>query len=138
MEPLTFDASLATGFETLDEQHQMFLDMLEELAQRIEDGAHRQGFLDALQGMKFYADSHFSDEEALMERQGYPALSRHRALHDTFRRMTEDLQSRASEGPGLISLEMLEFLGQWFIGHIRDADQRFAAFARSQGGAAAG
>ena len=81
--------------------------------------------------MRLYADLHFSDEEALMTETGYPELPAHRRLHETFRRMSKDLETRAQEGPGLVSLEMLEFLGQWFIGHIKTEDLRFAAFARS-------
>ena len=126
-----FDASLATGFPDIDEQHRLFLDMLTELATRLQDGQHRQGVLDAFQGMRAYADGHFSDEEALMAEKGYPELPAHRQLHATFRDMADRLEGRLSEGAGLVSLETLEFLGTWFIGHIRDADQRFAAFART-------
>ncbi|WP_428560869.1 MAG: bacteriohemerythrin [Solidesulfovibrio sp. DCME] len=124
-----FDDSLRTGFDDIDEQHRYFLDMLGELAQRIEDGQHRQGVLDALQGMRVYAEGHFADEEALMARLGYPALDAHRRLHGTFTDMVRQLEERKGEGPGLLSLETLEFLGAWFIGHIRNEDQRFAAQA---------
>lgn len=133
MPDLRFEPSMATGFEQIDDQHRLFLDMLGELAERIEQGAHRQGFLDALQGMRLYADSHFTDEEALMAEWHYPALPAHCRLHETFRTMAGDLEARAGEGPGLVSLEMLEFLGAWFIGHIRNEDQHFAAFTRNGG-----
>jgi hemerythrin len=131
MPALTFDPALSTGFSAIDEQHRLFLDMLGELCARIEAGEHRQGLLDALQGACVYADAHFSDEEALMAQWNYPELEPHSRLHETFRTMAGELEARAGEGPGLVSLEMLEFLGQWFIGHIRNEDQRFAAFARA-------
>ncbi len=131
MQALTLDASLLTGFTSIDEQHRLFLEMLSELGARIESGQHRQGLLDALQGMSAYADGHFADEEALMARHGYPELPAHGRLHDEFRDMIEELESRAVQGPGLVSLETLEYLGGWFLDHIRDADQRFAAFVRS-------
>lgn len=123
------DASLLTGFESIDEQHSLFLAMLTELGAQIETGHHRQGLLDAFQGMRLYADGHFADEERLMEAWGYPELAAHQRLHETFRGMAADLESRLGEGPGLLSLETLEFLGAWFIGHIRNEDLRFAAFA---------
>jgi len=115
----------------IDEQHQLFLEMIDELGDRIGAGAQRQGLLDALQGVRIYADIHFGDEEALMSAQHYPELAAHRRRHETFRHMINDLEARAKDGPGLVSLEMLEFLGQWFIGHIRTEDQRFAAFAHA-------
>jgi hemerythrin len=136
MRDLAYDPSLSTGFDDVDEQHRMFLDMLGELASRIEEGAHRQGFLDALQGMRIYAGQHFSDEEALMAAGDYPEIEAHRRLHETFRNMTGELEKRAADGPGLVSLEMLEFLGQWFIGHIRTEDLRFAAYATARRDAA--
>lgn len=130
MEQLAFDDSLRTGFETIDEQHALFLAMLTDLAAQIEAGHHRQGVLDAFQGMKIYADGHFSDEEALMEARGFPRLPAHRQLHEAFRSMVLEFENRLGEGVGLVSLETLEYLGSWFIRHIRDEDMRFAAFAR--------
>lgn len=132
MQPATFDDSLNTGFDTIDAQHRMFLDMLAELGEQIQAGHHRQGVLDAFQGMQAYADGHFADEEAIMAGHDYPALAAHRRQHDTFRRMTRELEGRAGEGPGLLSLETLEYLGTWFVGHIRNEDLAFAAFARKR------
>ena len=131
MRQSAFDESLRTGFDTIDEQHSLFLSMLTELGNQLEAGHHRQGLLDAFQGMRLYADGHFADEEYLMEARGYPEIDAHRRLHETFRAMASDLESRLGEGPGLLSLETLEFLGAWFIGHIRNEDQRFAAFAQA-------
>ena len=127
----TFDDSLRTGFTDIDDQHRLFLDMLGELSERIAAGQHRQGLLDAFQGMRAYAEGHFADEEALMTRYAYPALGAHQRLHATFTDMVRDLEGRLGEGPGLLSLETLEFLGNWFIGHIRNEDQRFAVHVRA-------
>jgi hemerythrin-like metal-binding protein len=133
MEQPAFDDSLRTGFASIDEQHELFLSMLSELAVQIEAGHHRQGVLDAFQGMRLYADGHFSDEEALMEQHGYPALAAHKQLHDTYRGMVADLEGRIGQEAGPLSLDTLEFLGSWFIGHIRNEDLRFAAFTRAAG-----
>lgn len=130
MQQPQFDDSLLTGFDAIDEQHRLFLAMLAELGDQIEAGHHHQGVMDAFQGMRMYADGHFTDEEALMEARGYPEREAHKRLHGTFRAMAAELEGRVGQGPGLVSLETLEFLGAWFIGHIRNEDQRFAAFAR--------
>jgi hemerythrin-like metal-binding protein len=132
MEQPRFDESLRTGFEAIDEQHRLFLDMLAELGGQLTAGQHRQGVLDAFQGMRLYADGHFTEEEALMASHAYPELEAHRRLHRTFRAMARELEERFGEGEGLVSLETLEFLGAWFIGHIRNEDQRFAAHVRGR------
>jgi hemerythrin-like metal-binding protein len=128
---LQLDDDLLTGFEAIDEQHRLFLEMLGELAQRIEAGQHRQGLFDAIQGMRVYAEGHFADEEALQERIGYPHREAHTRLHATFTAMVRDLEGRLDEGPGMLSLETLDFLGAWFLGHIRNEDRRFAAHTQS-------
>ena len=130
MEPIAFDAALRTGFDNIDEQHALFLSMLTDLAAQIEAGHHRQGVLDAFQGMRLYADGHFTDEEALMDAHDYRQLPAHRQLHEAFRTMVMEFETRLGEGVGLVSLETLEYLGSWFIRHIRDEDMRFAAFVR--------
>lgn len=131
MEQPQFTEALLTGFAGIDEQHRLFLEMLQELAVQIESGHQRQGVLDAFQGMRMYAEGHFTDEEGLMAQYGYPDLAAHQRLHETFRTMVGELEGRIGDGIGLLSLETLEFLGSWFIGHIRNEDHRFAAFARS-------
>jgi hemerythrin-like metal-binding protein len=133
MEHPVFDDALRTGFADIDEQHSLFLDMLSELSAQIEAGQFRQGVLDAFQGMHMYADGHFVDEEQLMREWGYPELSAHKRLHETFRAMVTELESRIGESPDLLSLRALEFLEAWFIGHIRNEDLRFAAFAAPRG-----
>ncbi len=130
MEPIVLDEALHTGFDNIDEQHALFLSMLTDLAAQIEVGHHRQGVLDAFQGMRLYADGHFTDEEALMDAHGYPQLPAHRQQHDAFRGMVAEFEARLGQGVGLVSLETLEYLGGWFIRHIRDEDLRFAAFTR--------
>ncbi|KHK01286.1 bacteriohemerythrin [Desulfovibrio sp. TomC] len=132
MQQPQFDDTLLTGFDSIDEQHRLFLEMLTELSSQIETGQHRQGVLDAFQGMRLYADGHFADEEALMLGHNYPEVAAHQRLHETFRAMAAQLEARIGEGPGLVSLETLEFLGAWFIGHIRNEDLRFAAFAHGK------
>ena len=38
MQKLTFETPMATGFANIDEQHQLFLDMIGELGSRIGEG----------------------------------------------------------------------------------------------------
>jgi len=130
MENLQLDDSLRTGFDNIDEQHLLFLAMLLELAGQVKAGQHRQGVLDALTGMRMYAGGHFVDEETLMSQYGYPQLGGHKHLHNVFRSMVADFESRIGEGDDLLSREALDFLNSWFAGHICREDMLFAAFVR--------
>lgn len=117
---------MITGIAVIDEQHRVFVEMIAELGERIENGQERQGLLDALQGMTAYAAFHFTDEEALMRQAGYVDLPAHRKLHAHFLSRCEalDLTSGTARRPA--ALAALGYLMAWLLGHIKVEDMAFA------------
>lgn len=121
--------ALDLGVDSLDEQHHMLADLINELIGRIEKGEHKQGVLDAIQGMKAYAEYHFEEEERLMVRSGYAGLAEHRREHRLF------ADRVAAFNPGSLTHERedaeetLRFLHEWFVDHTQDSDRRFVEAA---------
>jgi len=123
---VTWDASMKTGVELVDEQHRLLLEMLNELYEKMNLGAAQQAVLDALQGMRAYAAFHFKDEEEFLFEKGYPGLEAHKQAHDSFVEKLDDFQKVVAQDSLMAALEVLHFLKQWLVQHIQGTDMEFA------------
>jgi hemerythrin-like metal-binding protein len=117
--------NLAMGHPGVDEQHRMLILMIRELAAHMDAGEHRQGVLDALQGMLAYAGAHFEDEEEIMEEADWDGLARHEGLHAEFLWKAGDFETQIKDDYALASSEVLKYLLKWLVEHIQVEDRAF-------------
>jgi hemerythrin-like metal-binding protein len=120
-----WDPSLEVGEADIDEQHRCLFNMILELDGRMVNQDYGQGLLDALQGMKAYAYTHFGEEEAMMERAGWTGLAEHAAQHAQFMQRTSLFGGEALIDSEWTSLDLLRYLLKWLRKHIMVEDLRF-------------
>lgn len=134
--PIVWGPGYELGIEDIDLQHHYFANLILRLARDFDahtDAALRLGMLEELNA---YARFHFTSEENLMRRAGYPALAEHKALH---RALIDDLSNRQSRlilsNDDADASEMVGLLVQWFLGHTTHDDRLFADFLKAQASA---
>lgn len=116
---------LEVGEPDIDEQHEMLFQMILDLESKIESDQFEQGALDALQGMRIYAATHFAHEEELMALGEYEDLSRHKNLHADFIVEIERLENDARQNGEWASLDVFAYLVGWLTEHIMREDTGF-------------
>jgi hemerythrin-like metal-binding protein len=116
---------MAMGDPEIDEQHRTLMGMIRELDERMAAGEHREGVLDALQGMLAYAAVHFEDEEEIMEEADWDGLARHEGLHAEFMWKAGEFEARVKSDYASASREVLEYLLEWLVEHIQGEDRAF-------------
>lgn len=79
-----------------------------------------------------YVVTHFSNEQALMEKYGYPAFEAHLKLHEAFGAQVADFLSGGDEWSEERIQELRRFLNKWLIGHIMTHDLRFGKWLETQ------
>ena len=72
-----------------------------------------------------YVVVHFSNEQALMEKNGYPAFEEHLKLHEAFGAQVADFLASGEDWTEDRIQELRRFLNKWLIGHIMTHDLRF-------------
>lgn len=72
-----------------------------------------------------YVVTHFSNEQDLMERSGYPGFDEHLKLHEAFAAEVADFLGDGREWDEERVQELRRFLNKWLIGHIMTHDLRF-------------
>ena len=123
------DANVTTADAVNDEEHRILECLLEKV--RVISAAPDRNveIMHALTDMYLYAKKHFFDEEALMERQGYPERERHAALHREFLERTHALVDASLAGK-LDFAELSRFLSNWFTQHATEEDGKITLFAQ--------
>lgn len=126
---LELDQSLHLGHEIIDQDHQGLANAINELVDALfaptEDGkaGERRAHVDvALARLRERAETHFREEEWIMQTSEYPALDSHHTQHES---LLADLDSFAAHfnGPsGDSAAHAVRFLREWFEFHIHAWD----------------
>jgi len=72
-----------------------------------------------------YVVVHFSNEQALMEKTGYPAFEQHIRLHEDFASRVAEFLGNGDAWSEERVQELRRFLNKWLVGHILTHDLRF-------------
>lgn len=124
-----WDASkFSLGVRDMDGEHQTLIGLMNKLHSLHEAGATAPIVGKALTEFVNYTVKHFADEEAYMERVGYPELRIHAGVHKTLLgRVTEFVQE--FQRSGKLTPQFFMFLKTWLKAHICGVDARYAKFA---------
>jgi hemerythrin-like metal-binding protein len=97
----------------------------------VSDGASDQDISRSLTQLKRYAETHFTEEEALMARIGYPDIEKHAKQHSSFINRLRSLDHKVGGAKEAAVMDMMGLLGSWWEGHIRNQDAKVAAYAKA-------
>jgi len=115
---------MATGFESIDEQHRELIDRINELHDACVAGTAREELLKMLAFLGNYADSHFKHEEGLMDKHRCPVSRQNKAAHSQFLAAYQEIVEmvkRDGATTGAV-LKLREMLGNWLRKHICTMD----------------
>ena len=124
---LESNKKLSVGIESIDLQHQYLVDLINRISLELKgsDTDYQASLIDELGG---YARVHFTAEENLMYKLGYPDLENHRMLHQ---QLLEKLNGQI--GLYLVGMlnpeEIVQYLSGWVVRHLLTEDKKIGEFA---------
>ncbi len=124
---VAWDRSMSVGIERLDEQHQRWIALMNELIEALRERRGDTVVGTTLQKVRDYTQTHFRDEEATLLSAKYPNYAEHKAQHDAFVAELAALREEQADGVALLSVVVAKKLLDWFFRHIRIADQQYAS-----------
>jgi hemerythrin len=132
MSTISWDPSMTTGVEALDNQHKQLITWLNDLLEAMSMGRGRaevDGLLDKLGG---YAVMHFGHEEDCMTKFNCPVAAKNVTAHQefvaTFTNLREDFEKNGASAHLVVRVE--SELMRWLTGHIKGTDTQLAPCVR--------
>ncbi len=122
-ELMCWSPQLATGIDSIDNQHKRLLELINQTFVTMKDGGNDETIGRVVNDLIDYAKTHFSHEETLMQTHGYPNLQEHRRIHQEFLQQVEEFRQRFQAGKRLMPGEIFNFLKKWLVGHIKREDR---------------
>lgn len=127
---MLWEAAYATGIPAVDCQHQSLFKALRCLHEALSAGTAQAEIGVILEFLEKYARVHFTDEETLMLRAGFPGLPVHRAEHRDFQIRLHDLRAGHLDEGTAVSQETSRRLFEGFRDHILVQDMAFVRHLR--------
>jgi hemerythrin-like metal-binding protein len=113
------------GNASIDRQHRSLVDLLNELHAAMLAGGNSDKMHTVFNGLVRYTESHFSAEEAMLERAGYSGLGQHRKEHAAFVSRLVELGGDLKAGRFTAPIQLLTTVKNWLFQHILSSDKAY-------------
>ncbi|PWC32671.1 hemerythrin family protein [Azospirillum sp. TSO35-2] len=126
---LIWSDDLVLGVAAIDEQHREWIALVQAFQRAVAEGQPAEEMRRTLAAAVAYTESHFADEQRVMEEEGYPFLDDHIGQH----RLAWDRVHAFASGEvpdDEVRNSLAEFLPQWLMLHINTADRQFARWLK--------
>ncbi|MCK5679239.1 bacteriohemerythrin, partial [bacterium] len=125
--------SFVNGVAEFDNQHKRLVELVNQFYKEMKLGHGNDLVVNMLDELVQYTVNHFADEEKLMLEHQFPDYDSHAVIHRDLVAKVVDFQKQFKAGKSTVSLELLEFLKDWLIGHIKGVDRKYGPFFNGKG-----
>ena len=130
---IEWDDSFSIDIDEIDQQHQKLFGMINALADAIQGEPDKDILRRIADELISYIDIHFTHEETCFDRFGYTQARQHKKEHAYFVQQVLEFMDGFEQGNLAISTDMLRFLSDWLITHIKGSDRKYAPFFLARG-----
>lgn len=125
---------LAIGVAKVDREHRRLVDLLNRMHRIVRGGGEYEAVCEVLSELSNYAKYHFESEEEEMLREGFPGLEGHRRPHLQLTEEVGLMDERFRNGEYAVAGQLLDFLKDWAVDHILQADASFGEYVAKKKG----
>jgi hemerythrin len=126
MAKLVWTDQYVLGVEVIDQQHRAIMDYVNQLEDALNNGQSQKEIGKLIKKLVDYTFFHFSFEEGLQEKAGYPFLKPHQKSHALIAKHVSDFQARFDKGED-ISKDMDGLLATWLFDHLKHDDADYVS-----------
>jgi len=127
-------ADYSVDVASIDLQHKKLVGMLNDLYEAMKSGkASGPVVKKTIDDLLAYTRTHFSFEEQLLKKHGYPEYDAHVQKHVAMFNRVNEFSTKISQGASQPVLELATFLKDWLQKHILGTDKQYGPFLKSKG-----
>jgi len=122
-----------TGNRDVDVDHRGLFALINDLHDKMEDGAAEASVGVTIGALEDYVKIHFDREETLLTACGYKDLERHKAVHRNLEAQVAAYRSAYEDDPAAFDMAgFMEFLSEWLTHHILKTDMAYVPFVKGR------
>lgn len=118
----------SVGVHQFDEHHRHLFGLLRKVYLSCDHKDQTDNSATIVDELADYATYHFAAEERLMDATGYFDAAAHKLEHHWFGQRVADLQHDLMKDKKVYLIELIGFLGNWLIHHIREVDKKLGLY----------
>ncbi len=130
---ITWSSEFSVGVQSIDDQHTILFEALNELHAAIQRGKAQAVTGTLLRNLLAFTREHFSAEEGMMASTHFSGLEAHREKHRDLTRMVEDYAALNQRGQVNLNFHQLNFLRNWLTNHILKTDREYVPWFKEHG-----
>jgi hemerythrin len=130
---IAWDPIFSVNIELVDKQHQMLVQIINDLYDAMIAGKDKDLLGKLINRLHTYAAMHFAREEHFFETFGYPETSIHVREHKDFEKKVSDFEAQFKAGRQSLSKDIVTFLSDWLVKHIKGSDKRYGPYLNERG-----
>ncbi|MCX7874727.1 MAG: bacteriohemerythrin [Melioribacteraceae bacterium] len=130
---ISWSDSYSVKVKEIDNQHQKLVNLINLLHDSMKEGKGKEVIGKVLTELVNYTVYHFSYEEKLFDKYGYPDAKVHARQHKDLVEKVSCYVKDFESGKGVLPMEVMNFLRDWLIKHIGGDDKKYGPFFNSKG-----
>jgi hemerythrin len=130
---IQWDQSFSVGVKEIDNQHKKLVQMICDLHDAMRSGKGKTQMESILKELENYTVEHFGYEENLLEQNKYPGFLNHHKEHEKFVDKVVAFGNDFRENRAALTTEIMDFLKNWLVGHIKGIDKKYGPFLNERG-----
>ena len=123
---VAWNDSYSVRVREIDRQHQMLVTMINDLNDAMKQGKGKDVLGKIVSGLTSYTATHFKTEEKYFDRFKYPDADSHKKEHTAFVKKVSDFKKGFEEGKLMLTVDVMNFLSDWLLKHIKGADKKYS------------
>lgn len=125
-----WDDKLMVNNAKIDNDHKLIIEKAGELSEAMMSGRGKENIVKTIDFLNRYVKTHFTDEEKLQLKHGYPLIKEHKASHEYFLKQLDELTLKIKENPtsATNAIALNRLISGWFITHIKKMDIEVAKY----------
>jgi hemerythrin-like metal-binding protein len=133
MNKMIWNTDMSVGLKQFDDEHREMMDLLNDIHSAISEKESDVVITGVFKKFIECGVTHFSHEEELMDEFGYPDAEAHKKEHDDLVSKVNNIYEQYENGKKAYSLELVLFLKDWMLLHLKVTDTKYTSFFIGKG-----
>ncbi len=126
MARIEWNNNMSVNIIEIDDQHKKLIGIINELSESMRTGRSKVILGNIISDLIGYTEEHFQSEENFLEKFNCPDREKHKQEHLKFLLKISEFKSVFEEGSRHVSIEIMDFLADWFTNHILGTDRQLS------------